>query len=157
MDGFVSAVAMVRRSGASVLFGVVAAVLFVASLALPVATAQQTQGLTTITGLNLLLIGPLGALNGQFGWFATPCLAVAIYATVTRRPCLSGRGRVIVILAMGIALIDALFWTDYPNDGGPGPIVSFGTGYYLWIAAVVVGALGLMTTLGRDQSPRRRR
>jgi hypothetical protein len=135
-----------QRSGVGIALSVIAAVLFLVSLALPVATAQQTHGLTTIMGDELLFIGPFGALNGQFGWFATPCLLFAIYAATIRRRPLGGRRAAILILVMGAALVDALFWRDYPNDGGPGPIVSYGAGYYAWVAAVVLGAGGLMMT-----------
>ncbi len=140
--------------GAGAILAGIAALLFVASLALPVAIARQTHGLTTIMGYELLFIGPFGVLNGQFGWIATPCLLVAIHAASTRRRRLGDRAAALVILVMGLALFDALMWRDYPNDGGPGPLVSHGAGYVLWIAAVVLGAFGLLLTLYRDRRAR---
>ena len=135
------------------LAGGIAATLFAASLALPVATAQQTQGLATIMGYELLLIGPFGILNGQFGWLATPCLLIAIHAALIRRRPMTRTTAAIAILIMAAALIDALLWNDYPNDGGPGPLASHGPGFFLWVAAVVVGAFGLLTTIYMSREP----
>lgn len=59
--------------------------LFAASLLLPVTTAQQTHVLMTIMGYELLMVGPFGILNGQFGGLATPCPLLAIHAASMRR------------------------------------------------------------------------
>lgn len=125
--------------------GLAAATLFALSLLLPVAVAQQTQGLNTISGLELLFIGALGPLAGQFGWYATPCLIVAIILLLRRRP-LAGRLPAVLAVAMLLLLIDALSWNDYPNDGGSGPIVHYGAGYFAWVTAVVTGIAGLAIT-----------
>ena len=134
-----------NRSGSRLAFaaGVAAACLFGVSLFLPVATAHQTQGLTVIGGLELLFIGPLGALMAQFGWYATPCLAAAVVLLLRRRK-MPRHLPVVLAVAKLILLADALAWSDYPNDGGDGPIVAHGPGYALWIAAVLTGAGGLL-------------
>jgi hypothetical protein len=148
---------MAHPRGAGAVFAGIAALLFCASLALPVATAQQTQGLTPIMGYELLFIGPFGVLNGQFGWIATPFLLVAIHAASARRQRLGGRTTAFVVLVMGLALLDAFFWRDYPNDAGPGPLVSHGPGYFLWFTAVVLGASGLIMTWYHDRLAESRR
>lgn len=122
---------------------IAASCLFLASLALPVATAQQVQGITTVSGLGLLFIGPFGALMGQFAWFANPCLLVAVVLLGKRRP-LSGRLPIILAAIMILLLADALRWHNYPNDGGDGPVTSYGLGYFTWITAVLLGIIGLL-------------
>ncbi|KQS03739.1 hypothetical protein ASG11_05345 [Sphingomonas sp. Leaf357] len=131
-----------------------AAALFAASLVLPVATARQTQGLTTIMGYELLYMGPFGMLDGQFGWLATPCLIFAIVTALSRRSSSGPRVKAFVLIIMLLALADAVAWHDYPNDGGPGPLIAHGNGFFAWTAAVVLGALGLIVAI-REAGPLR--
>lgn len=128
--------------------GIAAGAALITSLFLPIATARQTQGLSTIGGFEILFIGAFGPLAGQFGWFATPCLVTSIMLLLKRRP-IGFRPTVALIVAMTAFLADALTWNDYPNDGGGGPIVHYGTGYYVWVTAVVLGVAALSITLLR--------
>jgi hypothetical protein len=122
--------------------GIAAACLLLVSLALPVATAQQTQGITTVSGLSLLFIGPFGVLMGQFAWFANPCLLIAVFVLGRRQPL--GRKPIVLAAIMAVLLIDALRWHNYPNDGGDGPITRYGLGYFTWITAMLLGIIGLL-------------
>jgi hypothetical protein len=134
-----------------------AAALFAVSLMLPVATAQQTHGLTTIMGYELLYTGPFGMLNVQFGWLATPCLIFAIIAALSGQNFAGARFKAFVLVVLLLALADALTWRDYPNDGGPGPLIAHGPGFFVWVAAVLLGAFSLLLGIRTSESLRRRR
>jgi hypothetical protein len=120
-----------------------AGVLWLASLFLPVIEAHQPQGMTSAGGAGLLAMGWIGLLAFQFGWLANPVLLLALYVLLRARP-VSLRACLVLATLLALLLADALTWTDYPNDGGPGPITAYLAGYWTWIAAVAAGIAALL-------------
>ncbi len=112
-----------------------------ASLALPVATFGLEAG-ETWSGWAVLLLGWLGFFLGQFAWIANLLFAAVIILLVRGRPPLVW-GLMMGVLTSLLA-VHALNWTSvYQTGGGLAPIVSFGLGYYLWIAATFAAGAAL--------------
>lgn len=123
--------------------GYIALALYGASLVLPVATmSSRTEG--TWYGLSLLLIGPLGLLAGQLGWFANP-LMIWLIVRLCRRRRINMLGAILALFALGLTLT-SLYWTVAYDDTGTFQITNHGLGFYLWIgcaALLAVSALWL--------------
>ena len=106
-------------------------------------------------GLNFFIIGPLGVLDGQFGWIANPLM---LSATLMNR-CKLGFALTAVILAIAAAaliVVTAFSYTSDWHDGGVGMTVcGFGLGYYLWLAcSVLVLIATLLKTAWQFDAPR---
>ena len=123
--------------------GYLALALYLASIALPVATmSSQTEG--TWYGITLLTIGPLGLLADQFGWFANP-LMIWLMVWFCLRQRINMLGAILAVVAFALALT-SLNWTVAYDDAGEFHITSHGLGFYLWIgcaALLAVSALWL--------------
>ncbi len=103
-----------------------ALVLFVLSLFLPSVSREQNFRLDLwckapewSRGLGLFLIGPLGVLDGQFGWIANPLMLFA--ALMKSRK--SGFALAAVVLSAAIAavaliVVTAFSYTSEWHDGG---------------------------------------
>jgi hypothetical protein len=130
--------------------GIVALVAWVASLALPVET--ECLGLWySSPGYRLALIGWLGALVGQFGWYANPFMLWQIGRLLLgRRPGIIGS-----LIALCLTL-SAFFWkTSFTGDAWI-TICERHAGFYIWIAcAVLLAAVALIELMRRlpYQSP----
>jgi hypothetical protein len=90
-------------------------------------------------GWELLLLGPLSVLDGQFGWIANPLMLFAAL-TRTAHPGFA-------LTAVALIVVTAFSFTSvWMDGGGNGTVCSFGLGYYLWLACSV---LVLIATLLR--------
>ena len=124
-------------------------ILWGASLMLPVAITGHTQNDVWL-GHEILTIGWLGMLQGQFGWFAN----IAFFL-VLLLPILSRRGATSAYVSsacLAVLAADALLWHDIYLDSGVKLIQSFGAGYYAWLAAMfgAAGSLVFWTFGGRN-------
>ena len=90
-------------------------------------------------GWQLLLLGPLGILDGQYGWIANPLMLFAALKKVRK----SGFAFAAVVLsaATAVALVVATafsFTSVWMDGGGDATVCGFGPGYYLWLACSVL-------------------
>lgn len=108
--------------------------LWSASLMLPVAQHGNDRWM----GWLVLILGPLGVLTGQFGWFANLGFLASFGLSLGARPP-TWLDLTAAVLTLAAA-VDALFWRKLYYDSGSVPIQAFGPGYYLWLTSIVVMA-----------------
>jgi hypothetical protein len=121
---------------------------WVVTLALPVASFGTAEGETWF-GWAVLLLGWLGFFLGQFAWLANFLFAAAIIMLIRGRPPLVW-GLMIGVLTSLLAL-HALSWNFvYQTGGGTGPILAYGSGYYLWILVTFAAGLGVFAAALQD-------
>jgi len=114
---------------------------WVASLALPVATFGAAEG-ETWYGWSVLLFGWLGFFLGQFAWIANFLFATALILLVRGRPPLVW-GLMVGVLTSALAA-HALSWdVVYQTGGGTAPVLSYWSGYYLWVAVTFAAGAAL--------------
>lgn len=108
----------------------------------------------TMFGWEFTILGWLGPLSGQFGWYANPLMLLALCS------CLARWRRTAQVLATLGALAAmsslALIVMGLPkNEGGVGHLgfSAFLPGYYLWAAAHVSGWIGSMRGLPPEAPP----
>lgn len=123
-----------------------------ASLALPVATFGDGQG-ELWYGWTVLLLGWLGFFLGQFAWIANFLFAAALVMLVRGRPPLVW-GMMLGVLTSMLA-VHSLSWTQvYQTGGGVAPILSYWSGYYLWVLATfAAGAALCAASLSEVRAP----
>jgi hypothetical protein len=124
--------------------GVLAA-LWAVSLLLPVAIMGAAKD-NVFPGWGILMMGWLGVLVLQFGWFANPVFVAALVLLATSKRRTGWATLVSVLLACLIA--DALTWHEMYGDNGSVPIQAFGAGYYLWLATMIGAAVTLAWPFG---------
>jgi hypothetical protein len=112
------------------LFGVIALLIWAASLALPVETDCDS---LPIKGYVVLETGWLGPLGGQFGWYANLFMLWTIGQMLFDRP----PGGIPTIIGLGLAL-SALTWERLPSDAGYSTLCQRHVGFYTWIACAVL-------------------
>lgn len=103
---------------------------WVASLALPVASAGDRFGLRHLDGTDLLAEGWLGPLMLQFGWFANPLLLLLLGIGLSTRLTASWMLQGSSIL-MGLLVLNTTFWSAVPDDAGNHRITARHAGYFL--------------------------
>lgn len=127
-------------------------IVWLVSLAQPVAVTQRG---TPYDGFAIGFIGPLGMLIGHFGWWANLWLPVAVIrgwrgsAQRTKRPAIDLTIGIILLLLT----VNSLFWNDIPTDAGSDPIVRYGIGYHLWLAAVAGAGIATLYERIRRKAP----
>ncbi len=98
------------------------------------------------TPIQVLGLGFLGPLIGQFGWFANLPAPLAALLLLFRR-CFLAAGTAAVSLLLSLHSF-ALFHQQIPaNEGGVGPpyvLQRLGPGFYLWEASLLVLFLGAL-------------
>ncbi|WP_051386693.1 hypothetical protein [Bradyrhizobium sp. ARR65] len=94
-------------------------------------------------GWFFLVMGPLGILIGQFGWFANPLMLIS--ALPLRRSLKSAFAILAAVLApTSVAL------TYLPNDVAGNAVCGFESGFYLWLTCPVLLLLAaLLGPVGR--------
>lgn len=117
------------------------AALFAVSLALPAVTFRLGDGTDWLPGLTMLLLGWFDVFTGVVGWLANPLYGAGAVALVLRR-----RGLAVALFggAVGLALSSVqLFHEGLMKDesGQRHAVEHFGPGFYVWLAALVVGLL----------------
>lgn len=116
--------------------GIVALLIWVASVALPVET--DCGEVHAVHGYDILVVGWLFGFNWQFGWFANPFMLWMIARLLCdRRP-----GIIAAIIGFGLALT-ALAWKTTPRGDAPGvsTICEWHAGFYLWLSCAALLAL----------------
>ena len=103
-------------------------------------------------GFRILIIGWLGALIGQFGWFANLFLLVSIFLLLFRRWI----GALISsLLALVIALQTfMLFSQKVPaNEAATRQLdlLSLKVGFYLWLASMICLGIGALILRNRER------
>lgn len=120
------------------------------SLLLPVATIENTPTDEVYYGYMMLLAGPLGILIGKLAWFANVILLIAAVRLASGKPM-----PWVVPLLLVACAIDAMLWTRIAYDDGWHEVSSYQVGYYVWLAAVLLGAvLGAASAKGMLSAPR---
>ena len=93
-------------------------------------------------GYQILMLGWLGVLSLQFGWFANPIfLASLSVAQSSVKPGLGVSGLLSFLLVA--FTINPMFWTKAITPDG-GYTVVHGPGYYVWIVVMILTAIWLM-------------
>jgi hypothetical protein len=122
---------------------------FVASLALPALQVRGESGF----GISYFLIGWLGPIGAEFGWFANPWIWFA------NKNILAGNYRSgSIYAAMALALILFLRFRGtilVDEGGGRSRIESFEIGYWMWVISALIslaGARWLHVRLGRKSA-----
>jgi hypothetical protein len=105
--------------------------LWLISLVVPAVGGDNDVGM----GWQVLLIGWLGILNAQFGWFANIAFvwSIPIIMNVWQP---SSRAQVILSLSLVIPALQTLFWTEIHTHEGNSPVIVL-VGYYFWLAAML--------------------
>lgn len=122
--------------------------LWALSLIMPVARAED--GGTT-DGWTLFMIGWLGPLILEFGWFANP-IFLLVMIVVSIGPGFTRIGNCVLALLLLSFTADALFWDSVPSDAGDYPIVERYVGYYAWLMSMGGTGLWLLWIAFRSHS-----
>jgi hypothetical protein len=108
------------------------------SLALPVMTDGPD---STYHGTLILMLGWMGLFVFQFAWLANILLMPALGLLLVERP---PRTASKILGGLLLALfVSALAWDEMYYDNGTRPILSYHSGYFLWLGAVAVAAVSL--------------
>ena len=116
---------------------------FVLSLTMPAFYATNGPAY----GMYFLMLGWLGPLIGQFGWFANLLLLVSHLLSLRGW---FGKAAACGLLATLLALTSLSMRALYGGSDGSYPIVRTGTGVYLWILSHASACLGYAFTLVRS-------
>lgn len=110
------------------------------SLFLPVAVTAGDFGQGT-PGWVVLLLGWLGPVMYQFGWYANPLLPLVLILAAKSRRGWVQKFSIIVALAMALLSLDALFWNVIPGEFTNSRMAYFHIGFYLWLVSTLGGAI----------------
>lgn len=97
-----------------------------------VALATKDQA---VFGLQLFFGGALGPLVGEFAWYANPAYFLALYWLAMYKP---GHCRAAASVALVLSLLPVAVPRIWLHEGFSTPITSYGTGYHLWVGAILV-------------------
>jgi len=118
--------------------------LYVACLALPAYVTVEGGSSQAHLGLEALVLGPLGILNGHFSWLANPFLWGA---WITRTRSGDTPSFMLALLAIPVAALFAL--GDKIAVGSAGEyLYHAAAGYYLWLGSIL--AAGAAAFFYRD-------
>jgi hypothetical protein len=95
-------------------------------------------------GFGVLLVGPLGALDGIFAWYANPLLWLSVallrwYPKVSR-----------IIIVLGFMLAATTF--NFEGIDSSMKVRSFGSGTYLWLASFIAAFWASFKAEARDEN-----
>ena len=113
--------------------GAVALVLWASSLMLPAVTMCPD---IVWPGWHVVLLGPLGLIIGQFGWYANPLLLWMSLRLLFRYRAGVAGGLVCLALAL-----TSFLWTGIHGFDKPAIICERNIGFYAWIATAVLLAV----------------
>lgn len=128
--------------------GYLAGALWIASLALP-AVAVRSEPQQWTRGLTILMLGWIGISQAQLGWYANPLLVPALLISLGALKASRLQGR-LLFGALLVCGTSAMLWRQVPCDGSPCDVVGFGSGFYVWLAAVFLGAVLALLRSERD-------
>jgi hypothetical protein len=90
-------------------------------------------------GWELLLLGPLGVLDGQYGWVANPLMLFAALKKVHESGFTWAAVVLSAVAAVALIVVTAFSFTSvWMDGGGDATVCGFGPGYYLWLACSVL-------------------
>jgi hypothetical protein len=93
-------------------------------------------------GSAVAVMGWAGPFQLQFGWYGNlvmiPALGRLAFGELRLDSDAWKLGLVLFLL-----WVNALFWTQVPSDPGPAIIAARGSGYYAWMASLLIVWLGL--------------
>jgi hypothetical protein len=136
------------RDAAVRLIPVVAFLLWLLSLNLRAATVSHLGGDQVFYGSDILALGWMGPLIGQFGWFANLLLPLGLAFLLLER----GRSLYPVIgWSLLVLAANSSFWDRIPDDSGQNYIIKFEPGFYCWMIAVVSVGIYLIFAYWRDK------
>lgn len=114
-----------------------------ASLPLLVAVVDHRDRIDEYHGWAILLLGILGTLIAQVGWWGNPILLGACtFLMFSRRTPRKGTLLVLAVVLL-VCLVSSLLWRSVMDDSGIYPIIRYGPGYVLWLATVAICAAWL--------------
>ncbi|WP_407174664.1 hypothetical protein [Bradyrhizobium sp. STM 3562] len=149
---------MARRSQMMRLIYIGALVLFISCLFSPAVSISKDAfknidcvNPDEVPGWFFLVMGSLGILIGQFGWFANPLMLIAAL------PLGRSLKSAFAILAAVLAPTSVTL-TYLPNDVAGNAVCGFGSGFYLWLICPVLLLLAaLLGPVGRNDRMQRKR
>lgn len=117
-------------------------VIYVASLALDAIDFKRDgTPVEPMNGANVLLVGWLGLLLGQYGWFANLFMSAGFICALVRAFTM-GKLFGMASLALSAFSLAVIFSQEFPaNEGGVGPpmkVTSLGIGCWLWLMSQVL-------------------
>jgi hypothetical protein len=131
----------VSKSGVFIRYGLalIFATLWAASFILP--AVKTSKG--WYWGWEIALIGWLGPIIVQFGWYANIIMipSLGYLALSEHKDLKKAARRGTFLVAFGL---NSLFWSAFYWDSGSEPIHARSYGYYLWIIAVLGTGTGLL-------------
>ena len=89
-------------------------------------------------GIYILVNGWLGILQLQLAWYANPAYFLALLLLLLERP---KAARIAATLAVVLGLTSFVAREWWFHEGFGTPITGFGSGLYVWLAALVLLAL----------------
>lgn len=116
-----------------------AALLWFASFFLPAVRFGQDDW---EPGWGVAVMGWAGPLQLQFGWYGNLVMIPALGRLAFGEPRLDSNAWKLG-LVLFLFWFNALFWTQVPADPGPAIIAARGSGYYAWMASLLIIWLGL--------------
>ena len=123
-------------------------ILFAISLTQTAIVIKDFDGNHIEPSYQYFLIGPIAILGGGLfewlNWLANPAYFISIFLLLKNR-----RRPAILLSALSICIsLSFLFWHQIlaSEDGRTAEIISFGLGYYLWIAAMLCFFIGIISS-----------
>ena len=102
----------------------------------------------TAKGLDLLMIGWMGILDGVVAWMANPLLLAAWISYFNRRHRVTAATSILAALFM----LSFLFVSSVPaSGGGRTSNIHAGWGYWLWVASAVLAYLGVDSQIQKEE------
>ncbi len=131
-------------------------VAYVAALALDaIVFKREGTPVEPMNGANVLLVGWLGMLVSQYGWFANLFMSAGFICALVRAFTL-GQLFGMASLALSAVSLAVIFSQEFPaNEGGVGApmkVISLGIGCWLWLIsqALVLGANFVEPKVAKD-------
>lgn len=142
-----------RHTSHRKILAVVASAAFLASLASPVFLMDNYPDDTYLFGIEILVMGWIGPIHGEFRWYANLIFLYVTYKLFTGAPII---GKWLLFLAMFLSAATMLF-PYHRNTYGQvrhiyahfgirsfNNIVSFEVGVYFWAASMLIAAAGIL-------------
>ena len=112
--------------------------LYLTSLALPALLFAQH---APLPGVHVLAWGWWGLMTGEPAWYANPAYVTAIALMGMRRFGAALVAGAFAVLVGGSSFLAKAWWF---NEGSGTPIAALGTGFYVWLLALALAALGAL-------------
>jgi hypothetical protein len=97
-------------------------------------------------GVMTLILGAFGLFTGQFAWLANPFYAIALVLVLVRQWIAAATVAAIALLVALTSLL--LLGETVPLDEAgvnKATVTGFGPGFYVWLASILLVAVGSLT------------